>query len=99
MLLIFQLPTIIADNAGLDSSELVSQLRAAHTEKKTNIGLGMTLILCVLVFVFVCTCWCVAYACLRVYPCVPPSRAFVFVSPSLSLRVIFSKNVSNPRLQ
>jgi T-complex protein 1 subunit beta len=25
-----QLPTIIADNAGLDSSELVTQLRAAH---------------------------------------------------------------------
>jgi len=36
-----QLPTIIADNAGLDSSELVSQLRAAHTEKKTSMGLDM----------------------------------------------------------
>ena len=27
---IHQLPTIIADNAGYDSSELVAQLRAAH---------------------------------------------------------------------
>jgi hypothetical protein len=28
-----QLPTIIADNAGLDSSELVAQMRAAHAGK------------------------------------------------------------------
>lgn len=27
-----QLPTIVADNAGLDSAELVCQLRAAHTK-------------------------------------------------------------------
>eukprot|EP01136_Pigoraptor_vietnamica_P020809 Opistho-1_new@70213 len=36
-----QIPTIIADNAGYDSSELVSQLRAAHNEGKTTAGLDM----------------------------------------------------------
>ena len=35
-----QLPTIIADNAGYDSSELVSQLRAIHSEGKNTMGLG-----------------------------------------------------------
>ena len=35
-----QLPTIIADNAGYDSSELVSQLRALHSEGNTTSGLG-----------------------------------------------------------
>ena len=35
-----QLPTIIADNAGYDSSELISQLRAMHSEGKTTMGLG-----------------------------------------------------------
>lgn len=36
-----QLPTIIADNAGFDSSELVSQLRAAHTNGQDTMGLDM----------------------------------------------------------
>ncbi|CAH1798138.1 unnamed protein product [Owenia fusiformis] len=36
-----QLPTIIADNAGYDSAELVSQLRACHTEGKHTMGLDM----------------------------------------------------------
>jgi len=36
-----QLPTIIADNAGYDSSELVSQLRAAHTKGDSTAGLDM----------------------------------------------------------
>ena len=36
-----QLPTIIADNAGYDSAELVSQLRAAHTAGKSTFGLDM----------------------------------------------------------
>ncbi|KAJ3299396.1 T-complex protein 1 subunit beta [Borealophlyctis nickersoniae] len=36
-----QLPTILADNAGYDSSELVSQLRAAHYEGKSKHGLDM----------------------------------------------------------
>jgi len=36
-----QLPTIIADNAGYDSAELVSQLRAAHTEGRATTGLNM----------------------------------------------------------
>ena len=35
-----QLPTIIADNAGYDSSELVSQLRALHSEGNSTMGLG-----------------------------------------------------------
>merc|ERR550519_909557 len=37
-----QLPTIIADNAGYDSSELVSQLRAAHNSGQKTAGLDMT---------------------------------------------------------
>jgi chaperonin GroEL (HSP60 family) len=36
-----QLPTIIADNAGLDSSELVTQLRAAHASGLKNSGLDV----------------------------------------------------------
>merc|ERR1712212_747015 len=36
-----QLPTIIADNAGYDSSELVSQLRAAHVSGDMYAGLDM----------------------------------------------------------
>lgn len=36
-----QLPTAIADNAGYDSSLLVSQLRAEHSLGKITTGLGM----------------------------------------------------------
>ncbi|KAJ1544590.1 T-complex protein 1 subunit beta, partial [Cladochytrium tenue] len=36
-----QLPTILADNAGYDSSELVAQLRAAHNEGRSTSGLDM----------------------------------------------------------
>ncbi|KAG5182620.1 chaperonin Cpn60/TCP-1 family [Tribonema minus] len=36
-----QLPTIIADNGGYDSSELVTQLRAAHAAGQTTAGLDM----------------------------------------------------------
>jgi len=36
-----QLPTILADNAGFDSSDLVSRLRAAHYEGKRTFGLDM----------------------------------------------------------
>eukprot|EP00296_Roombia_truncata_P007631 JP446076.1.p1 GENE.JP446076.1~~JP446076.1.p1 ORF type:complete len:532 (+),score=188.11 JP446076.1:33-1628(+) len=35
------MPKIIADNAGYESSELVSQLRAAHAQGKNNAGLDM----------------------------------------------------------
>ena len=35
-----QLPTILADNGGYDSSELVSQLRAAHAQGKSTFGLS-----------------------------------------------------------
>jgi T-complex protein 1 subunit beta len=35
------LPTIIADNGGYDSAELVSQLRAYHTDNKMSYGLDM----------------------------------------------------------
>mmetsp|Transcript_10640 Transcript_10640/g.14892 ORF Transcript_10640/g.14892 Transcript_10640/m.14892 type:complete len:527 (+) Transcript_10640:74-1654(+) len=36
-----QLPTIIADNAGYDSSEMVTQLRAAHAAGRATAGLDM----------------------------------------------------------
>lgn len=36
-----QLPTIIADNAGLDSSDLVTQLRAAHANGDSTAGLNI----------------------------------------------------------
>lgn len=36
-----QIPSIIADNGGLDSAELVTQLRAAHAQGKTTFGLDM----------------------------------------------------------
>ncbi|KAJ0012689.1 hypothetical protein NQD34_017023 [Periophthalmus magnuspinnatus] len=36
------LPTIIADNAGYDSADLIAQLRAAHQENKNTFGLNMT---------------------------------------------------------
>ncbi|EFP82626.1 T-complex protein 1 subunit beta [Puccinia graminis f. sp. tritici CRL 75-36-700-3] len=36
-----QLPTILADNAGYDSSDLVAQLRAAHYAGQSTMGLDM----------------------------------------------------------
>lgn len=36
-----QLPTILASNAGLDSSDLVARLRAAHQEGQTDAGLNL----------------------------------------------------------
>jgi T-complex protein 1 subunit beta len=36
-----QIPTIIADNAGLDGTELVSQLRAAHHKGEKTMGLDI----------------------------------------------------------
>ncbi|KAJ6581309.1 chaperonin Cpn60/TCP-1 family [Mycena capillaripes] len=38
-----QIPTILADNAGYDSSDLVSRLRAAHYEGQADAGLDMDL--------------------------------------------------------
>ncbi|KAK8926586.1 T-complex protein 1 subunit alpha [Platanthera zijinensis] len=35
------IPTIIADNAGLDSAELISQLRAEHHKQKSNAGIDV----------------------------------------------------------
>ncbi len=35
-----QLPTILADNGGFDSSDLISRLRAAHYENKSTFGIG-----------------------------------------------------------
>lgn len=35
------LPTTIADNAGYDSAQLVSELRALHTAGKHTMGLNM----------------------------------------------------------
>ena len=34
------LPTTIADNAGLDSAQLVNELRASHALGKSTMGLG-----------------------------------------------------------
>ncbi|SCZ97786.1 BZ3500_MvSof-1268-A1-R1_Chr7-3g09587 [Microbotryum saponariae] len=36
-----QMPTILADNAGYDSSDLVAKLRAAHYEGRSDAGLDM----------------------------------------------------------
>jgi len=36
-----QIPTILADNAGYDSSDLVARLRAAHYENQVTSGLDM----------------------------------------------------------
>lgn len=36
-----QLPTIIADNGGYDSADLVAELRAAHVQGKQFSGLNM----------------------------------------------------------
>ncbi|KAJ2509374.1 T-complex protein 1 subunit beta [Coemansia sp. BCRC 34490] len=36
-----QMPTILADNAGLDSADLVARLRAAHYEGKSTYGLDL----------------------------------------------------------
>ena len=36
-----QIPTILADNAGYDSSDLVTRLRAAHFEGHADAGLDM----------------------------------------------------------
>jgi T-complex protein 1 subunit beta len=36
-----QMPTIVADNGGYDSAELVTQLRAAHASGKSSYGLDM----------------------------------------------------------
>ena len=41
-----QIPTILADNAGYDSSDLVTRLRAAHYEGQTDAGLGACSMLC-----------------------------------------------------
>lgn len=37
---LLQLPVVIADNAGYDSAQLVSELRAAHSQGKNTIGLS-----------------------------------------------------------
>jgi len=36
-----QLPTIVADNGGYDSAELITQLRAAHASGQKTYGLDM----------------------------------------------------------
>ncbi len=40
------IPTILADNAGYDSSDLVAKLRAAHYEGRADAGLGESFIPC-----------------------------------------------------
>lgn len=46
-----QMPTILADNAGYDSSDLVAKLRAAHYEGKSTSGLGTSIILSLILLV------------------------------------------------
>lgn len=41
-----QIPTILADNAGFDSSDLVTKLRAAHYEGQSDAGLGKLFVPC-----------------------------------------------------
>ena len=38
--LFLQLPTYVADNAGYDSAELISQMRAEHAENRITSGLS-----------------------------------------------------------
>lgn len=38
---LLQLPTIIADNAGYDSAQLISELKAAHNSGRNTMGLNM----------------------------------------------------------
>ncbi|XP_044259032.1 T-complex protein 1 subunit beta, partial [Tribolium madens] len=38
---LLQLPTIIADNAGYDSAQLISELKAAHNSGNSTVGLNM----------------------------------------------------------
>ncbi|KFM73121.1 T-complex protein 1 subunit beta, partial [Stegodyphus mimosarum] len=38
---LLQIPTILADNGGYDSAQLVTELRSAHAEGKTTYGLNM----------------------------------------------------------
>ena len=39
-----QLPAIIAENGGYDAAELITQLRAAHTQGKATYGLGKLMV-------------------------------------------------------
>ncbi|GIY83576.1 t-complex protein 1 subunit beta [Caerostris extrusa] len=39
---LMQIPTIISDNGGYDSAQLVTELRSAHAEGKVTCGLNMT---------------------------------------------------------
>lgn len=55
------IPTIIADNAGLDSADLVAQLRAEHANDDSTAGIDVILGAVSLqsrVFIFLVCCWC-----------------------------------------
>ena len=54
-----QIPTILADNAGYDSSDLVTRLRAAHYGGQSDAGLGklMDLYSCFLMIYHACQTW------------------------------------------
>ena len=41
--LMAEIPTILADNGGYDSSDLVTKLRAAHYEGRADAGLGKSI--------------------------------------------------------
>jgi len=38
---LMKIPEILADNGGYDASELISQLRVAHSQGKTTMGLDL----------------------------------------------------------
>lgn len=47
-----QIPTILADNAGYDSADLVAKLRAAHYEGSADAGLGELFFFCLTIVLF-----------------------------------------------
>ena len=58
-----QLPTIIADNGGYDSADLIAKLRAAHTDSKATHGLGEIIASCRHDLLFVTCIYCLWLVC------------------------------------
>lgn len=47
-----QLPTVIADNAGYDSAQLISELRAAHNSNAYTMGLGKSFYIFYIIIIY-----------------------------------------------
>ena len=59
---LLQLPVVIADNAGYDSAQLVTELRAAHSQGKHTMGLSKKMqILSVSSFGLFSLIWCIPF--------------------------------------